>query len=964
MELVQARPLLCPILVGRDDEVAVLTQCLDRVQAGAGVTVVVGGEAGVGKSAIVQRLVQTASVRGLRVLVGQTDEFGAGLPYSPFVSAIRSAYRSTRDELASALSATAPEVTRLFPELEAHIVGPVSATERTRVFVALRDLIRSMSTAAPVVLVLEDMHWADEASLALLRHLAIYLRSDRVLIVATYRSDELHRRHPLTRELAALQRDRLVTKVDLRRLDRGETVTLIATTLGVPTTIPDTLVDAIYRRCDGNPFFAEELLHAFADEGAIVPALHGWELRQTAVASTRVPDTIVEAVRARIERLDVEVRRTLEAAAVIGLEFPADLIDIVGSAAEVDEALTPREREVAALVAEALSNKQIAERLTLSVRTAESHVEQIRSKLGFQSRTQIATWVVERQRGLVDARSEDHLRELADVQLVRLLTPGMYSFRHALTHEAIYQDILPSERKRLHRAVAEALSRRASAEPALVAHHFIAAGENAVAVPFLLRAAARARDAGAPREAAAHYRSALDIGVDERDLAPTTEDLAEAYLNFDVLLAARTADEAQRQYEANRDPLGGSRAHQIASRAWRRVPDGERATAEARKAVEVVASHGSRELGRALAILAEVRVTNGAWREGAKLADEAIAYGERFSDTWTLANALIAKARAIRFLSINDALALADRGRALAVHAGISDTVLPGYTAAALLMGFLREPLDRRLALIDQGLEYARRHGVEETAHLEYMKGSILASTGDWDGALATVAERRESHQQYCLALEASIRRGREGPAAALPLSLEVAERSIRSGFSWDFIWGIPQAATACMLAGEDAAAREWLVALRRRLDEDVDARTQALELGGAAFVAATVVAALLCDEPRWISEIADGSKWRTDPAIEIHRAEIAAIDSIFHGRTEETPKHLETLFGVGSEHWQAVGSGGPWFTVICLREAARRGLAVDRGWSSAIAATREFSERARAAWYLEQLDLYAGGER
>jgi hypothetical protein len=427
------------------------------------------------------------------------------------------------------------------------------------------------------------------------------------------------------------------------------------------------------------------------------------------------------------------------------------------------------------------------------------------------------------------------------------------------------------------------------------------------------------------------------------------------------VLPAKTAEEAQRQYQASGDPLGLSRTHQIASRAWRRIPDGERATMEARKAVDAAADHGSRELGRALATLAEVRVTSGGWREGAKLADEAIAYGERFADPWTLANGFIAKSRAIRFASINDALDLMNRGRTLAMRAGLNDTVLPGFTGTVHLMGFLRRPIDQRLALIEEGLEYARRRGIEETAHLEYMKGSIQASVGDWDAALATIALGRELHQQYSRGLEAMICRGREGPKAALPIALEVGERGARSKFSWDFVWSMPQAATMCLLADEEAAGREWLSRLRRTLDEDPDARAQALELGGAAFIAATVIAALLADEPWWADEIAKGTNWRTDPAIELHRAEIAATQSILDGRPEDTPQHLAPLFGVGTEVWQAVGAGGPWFTVICAREAARRGLSLDAGWRSPIENARKFSARAKANWYLEQLDAYGG---
>ena len=144
-------------------------------------------------------------------------------------------------------------------------------------------------------------------------------------------------------------------------------------------------------------------------------------------------------------------------------------------------------------------------------------------------------------------------------------TAERFAFRHALTREVIYQDLLPSERKRLHRAVADTLARRHAAEPAIVAHHFVAAGATAEAVPHLLRAAVRARDAGAPREAAAHYKHALDIGASGGDVAPTLEDLAEAYMHFDVVLAAKAADQA-RERDVTSYPMfldwGAARAYE------------------------------------------------------------------------------------------------------------------------------------------------------------------------------------------------------------------------------------------------------------------------------------------------------------------------------------------------------------------------------------------------------------------
>lgn len=289
---------LCPVVVGRGAELTVVEQLVEGAAAGAGATLLIAGEAGVGKSALARRAREIADRRGFRVLTGLSDELGVGLPYAPFVSAIRSAFgRQSREHLAAELTNLAPELMQLFPELNSSPVESARSSEsmeRTRLSVVFRDVMRSFTREAATLILLEDLHWGDEASFDLLRYLSRELRDERVLFVATYRSDELHRRHPLTKTLATLQRERLVSKIDLRRLDRDGIAELIARTLGLPQVLPEALIDVIFRRCEGNPFFAEELLRTLADEGAFVSTDSGWNVRTTTLESVRIPESIVE----------------------------------------------------------------------------------------------------------------------------------------------------------------------------------------------------------------------------------------------------------------------------------------------------------------------------------------------------------------------------------------------------------------------------------------------------------------------------------------------------------------------------------------------------------------------------------------------------------------------------------------------------------------------------------------------
>ena len=189
-------------------------------------------------------------------------------------------------------------------------------------------------------------------------------------------------------------------------------------------------------------------------------------------------------------------------------------------------------------------------------------------------------------RGIDDVPLEAHLRELIEEQLLSEIEGGRdeFTFRHALTREVVYDDLLVRERKRLHRGVADALQATRGTEPALLAHHLLAAGEDKRAAPVLVEAADRAMRADAPREAAAHYARAIDIGVEDAELAPVVERQTEAYLMFDAPLALKTADEARELYRQLGDAGGQSRMLRLGGRALfyeSRMQEAEKRTREA-----------------------------------------------------------------------------------------------------------------------------------------------------------------------------------------------------------------------------------------------------------------------------------------------------------------------------------------------------------------------------------------------
>ena len=332
--------LVCPVMVGRRSELSRFAEHLSLAQDGRGQTVLLSGEAGVGKSAFTRQAIDAATAQGFRVLYGVTVESDGGLPYAPFVAAVRSGFRGIeRERLGRVLTQTAPDLAQLFPELsKVSRSEPASRVEQHRLSVAFQGLFSAFAREAPVLLVVEDLHWCDEASLALLHDLARELRDTRVLLLGTYRSDEMHRRHPLLRVLATMQRERVVGEIALGRLTREEVAELIRATF-LPTDpdirVSDEFRDALYDRSDGNPFFTEELIKSLVDSGDVFhTAESGWDRKP--IDQMKIPGSVREAVRARVEKLTPEAQATLSAAAAIGLRSSFDLLRTVRAIGDAD----------------------------------------------------------------------------------------------------------------------------------------------------------------------------------------------------------------------------------------------------------------------------------------------------------------------------------------------------------------------------------------------------------------------------------------------------------------------------------------------------------------------------------------------------------------------------------------------------------------------------------------------------
>ena len=293
-----------PVLVGRATEMAALQAAFDAVRQGGPAALLIGGEAGVGKTRLISEFAAEARAAGARVLIGGCLELGAdGLPFGPFTAMLRDLVREIgADELIGMLPGSdraIRELARLLPELAGGQPTGDSASAlrsageaRARLFEEFLTLLERLAVAQPLVLVVEDAHWADRSSRDLIAFLIGYQRAlANVLIAVTFRSDELHRTHPLRPLLAELTRIDWVERAELPRLSRGQAEELAAAVLG---DFPDrALTDTLYERAEGNPLFTEELL-ACPDGCALIPDSLADLLQQ---AVRRLPEDTQEVLR-------------------------------------------------------------------------------------------------------------------------------------------------------------------------------------------------------------------------------------------------------------------------------------------------------------------------------------------------------------------------------------------------------------------------------------------------------------------------------------------------------------------------------------------------------------------------------------------------------------------------------------------------------------------------------------------
>jgi len=668
-----------PVFVGRRSEVDRAAAVVADAVGGRSGLLLVAGEAGVGKTRFVEEVVRRARESGQIALVGACVELGGpGLPFAPLTEALRTlAIGRSPDELNELLGTARAELAQLLPDLG----RPTEPVERNdlgrdsgqgRLFEALLGLFGRLARGRGLLFVVEDAHWADPSTLDLLAYLARNSHDAGIVVVATFRTDELHRRHPLLPYLAELERGRAMQRIDLPRFDRMELSAQIGA-IRDRTADPD-LLEAIYSRSDGNPFFVEELL-AVETPGHALPAV------------------LRDVLLARVAVLSEPTQELLRRASASGPRVSTRLLARVAERDEADLVSDLRE-------------------------AVERHI------------------LVP-----VDIGAEE-----------------AFIFRHSLLQEAIYGELLPGERARLHGQFADAIAGADEGmkdqDAAELAYHWYASHDVPRALEASVRAGAEAERLNALADAHAQYERALELWDRVPDAPRRTGLDRIALLERAARAAAETMppravalmQEAVSQANGAADPTRlGLLKERLGRYLWN-AGEGFAALEACREAVRLV-SPDPPTLARArvTASLGQILMVEAFWEEARLVCEEAVDVARRVGAPEIESHALNSLGTTVHYLGdfdggirdLRDALEIGRRANSV-------DDVARAYANLVDVLNNSARLADAG-ALAEEAFVYAQDHGVARSSGVACLceGASALQRMGRWGDATALIEQAR-----------------------------------------------------------------------------------------------------------------------------------------------------------------------------------------------------------------------------
>ncbi|MEV1065633.1 AAA family ATPase [Streptomyces sp. NPDC050263] len=888
--------------IGREEELARLSLVLERARGGEGRAVLVAGDAGVGKTRMLGEIAARAAHSGMTVVTGHCVDLGdVGLPYLPFTEIL--GVLAADDRFAAALAAH-PVVDRLLGAGTDASRGDVGG--RLRLFEGLAALLADLSEVTPLLLVLEDLHWADQSSRDLLRFLLSrgFLQraagngsGHRLAVLASYRADDLHRRHPLRPLLAELVRLSAVDRLELRPLADAEVARLVRALEDRP--LPEATVRRIVERAEGNAFYAEELLAATDTEAG------------------GMPSGLADLLLIRVEQLPDPAQQVLRTAAVAGRRVEHDLL-----------------REAV---------------------------------------------------GLPEDELESALREAVGRQLLVAGDDGAYAFRHALAREAVYADLLPGERSRLHGAFARLLADRGHrAETAAErAHHYRESHDLGEALAASLEAADHAQRVGAPAEELHHLEAVLDLWESVPASAlPSGEGSDRVALMLRASAAAAHAGEAHRAVSLTRAALAGvgqdadselaARVRYTLAGTLMNVDSLTAAFAYSSEALAMIPAEPPSPTwvwAAATHVLAARHIGDN--DTALRVARQALGIAEQLDLTDARADLLVSLANLEgEGRRSPEGRARLQEARDLARRAGNAPVEMRALFTLAI-GAYEAGELAECLPWLAEGLERARRAGLLSSPYpleMRYLQLLVLYTLGRWDECLRTAATDLAvlpSSGGFAVgpALYVALARGEKGVVERV--------RALSEGrFDWmaALVAGIVLTDAAALSGDAEAAVAQLRSSIESLIDDagsrpDVTVRLTALTLAAVADAAAG--AQLTGDEPaarRWSAVATE----LLEPARAVARRGQTGVPQGPEGRAWLARAEAEWAWattGPDPAAWEATVAafdfGDVYELARCRLRYAQALLAADRRGEAAAEAraARETAVRLGAAPLLERAD-------
>ena len=352
--MIQDQSVVCPIIIGRESDIQLMDRLAARSREGHGQVALISGEAGIGKSRLVQE-VKAHAPGDMLFLEGFCFQTEITQPYAPLLDLYRNHVAAhAGEESASLLTSAANQLSQFLPELsdEPSDMNSTSLPDprqaKQRIFQVLMQTFTKLAQIQPVIVIMEDLHWSDSNSLEFLLHLARRLSSLPILLVITYRAEETF--PELTHFLAELDRGRISTELKLGHMSPVEVDAMLRATFELNEPISQEFLDVIFPLTEGNPFFIEEILKALIADGDIFYADGTWDRK--AMDQLRIPRTIQAAVQRRTQKLDEQTLQALTLASVMGRRFDFRLLQQLLEANERDLIIMLKQLVQAQLVVE------------------------------------------------------------------------------------------------------------------------------------------------------------------------------------------------------------------------------------------------------------------------------------------------------------------------------------------------------------------------------------------------------------------------------------------------------------------------------------------------------------------------------------------------------------------------------------------------------------------------------------